>query len=130
MMAHMGLWRANDRLLGQASFRPKEKLPLPHAAEVTTKETIVNRREFIWTSGTAVTAALVGTPAFAEGKAIKIGYNVATLANPFFQGMTKGVVDASSKTSGVTLLNTNANGDANTQSTMRVDLINQGGHAS
>jgi ribose transport system substrate-binding protein len=91
-----------------------------------TKETIVNRREFIWTSGTAVTAALVGTPAFAAGKPLKIGYNVATLANPFFQGMTKGVVDASSKTSGITLLNTNANGDANTQSTMVVDLINQG----
>jgi ribose transport system substrate-binding protein len=59
---------------------------------------IVNRREFIWTSGTAFTAALVGTPAFADAKPIKIGYNVATLANPFFQGMTKGVVDASSKT--------------------------------
>jgi ribose transport system substrate-binding protein len=86
----------------------------------------VNRREFVWTSGAAVTAALFGTPAFAEGKPIKIGYNVATLANPFFQGMTKGVVDASSKTPGVTLLNTNANGDANTQSTMVVDLINQG----
>jgi ribose transport system substrate-binding protein len=86
----------------------------------------VNRREFVWTSGAAVTAALVGTPAFADGKPIKIGYNVATLANPFFQGMTKGVVDASSKTPGVTLLNTNANGDANTQSTMVVDLINQG----
>ena len=40
--------------------------------------------------------------------------------------LTKGVVDASSKTPGVTLLNTNANGDANTQSTMVVDLINQG----
>lgn len=77
-------------------------------------------------SGAAVTAALVGKPAFAEGKPIKIGYNVATLANPFFQGMTKGVVGASSKTPGVTLLNTNANGDANTQSTMVVDLINQG----
>ena len=86
----------------------------------------MNRREFVWTSGAAVTVALFGTPAFAEGKPIKIGYNVATLANPFFQGMTKGVVDASSKTPGVTLLNTNANGDANTQSTMVVDLINQG----
>ena len=75
-------------------------------------------------SGAAVTAALVGTPAFAEGKPLKIGYNVATLANPFFQGMTKGVVDASSKFPGMTLLNTNANGDANTQSTMVVDLIN------
>jgi ABC-type sugar transport system substrate-binding protein len=81
---------------------------------------IVDRREFMLSSGAAVTAALFGTPAFAEGKPIKIGYNVATLANPFFQGMTKGVVDASAKTPGVTLLNTNANGDANTQSTMVV----------
>ena len=86
----------------------------------------MNCREFMRASGAAVTAAFVGTPAFAEGKPIKIGYNVATLANPFFQGMTKGVVDASSKFPGMTLLNTNANGDANTQSTMVVDLINQG----
>ena len=55
-----------------------------------TKETIANCREFIWTSGAAVTATLVGMPAFAEGKPIKIGYNVATLANPFFQGMKRG----------------------------------------
>ena len=62
----------------------------------------MNRREFVRASGAAVTAAFVGTPAFAEGKPIKIGYNVATLANPFFQGMTKGVVDASSKFPGMT----------------------------
>jgi ABC-type sugar transport system substrate-binding protein len=87
----------------------------------------VNRREFMRVSGAAVTAALVGTPAFAEGKPIKIGYNVATLANPFFRGMTKGVVGASSNFPGMTLLHTNANGDANTQSTMVVDLINEPG---
>ena len=87
----------------------------------------MNRREFIVASGAVATAvALVDAPAFAEGKAIKVGYNVATLANPFFQGMTKGVVDAAAKFPGMTLLNTNANGDANTQSTMVVDLINQG----
>src|SRR5580700_5346020 len=125
-MAHMRAWRANDRLLSRPVSVSKKPRQCSMQLRQQPRSFIVNRREFIWTSGAAVTAALAGTPAFAEGKPIKIGYNVATLANPFFQGMTKGVVDASSKTPGVTLLNTNANGDANTQSTMVVDLINQG----
>lgn len=65
----------------------------------------------------------------ASQKHLKVGYNVATLANPFFQGMTKGVVDAAKQFPGMTLLNTNANGDANTQASMVVDLINQGVNA-
>jgi ribose transport system substrate-binding protein len=40
--------------------------------------------------------------------------------------MTKGVVDACKNYPNITLLNTNANGDANTQTTMTIDLINQG----
>jgi len=71
-------------------------------------------------------SAFLPTIANAQSKTIKLGYNVATLANPFFQGMTKGVVDAAKKYSNITLINTNANGDANTQSTMVIDLINQG----
>ncbi|MDQ0395496.1 sugar ABC transporter substrate-binding protein [Labrys monachus] len=87
----------------------------------------MNRREFMLAGASVVAAStLGGRLAFAQGKPLKIGYNVATLANPFFQGMTKGVVDAVKKYPGMTLLNTNANGDANTQSTMVVDLINQG----
>jgi ribose transport system substrate-binding protein len=86
----------------------------------------MNRREILSLAGGLTLASLMPTLAFAEGKKIKIGYNVATLANPFFQGMTKGVVDACAKYPNVTLLNTNANGDANTQSTMVIDLINQG----
>lgn len=86
----------------------------------------MNRREFMQAAGAAAAATLVASRAFAAGKRLKIGYNVATLANPFFQAMTKGVVDACSKFPDITLLNTNANGDANTQSTMVVDLINQG----
>ncbi|MDQ0468147.1 sugar ABC transporter substrate-binding protein [Labrys wisconsinensis] len=87
----------------------------------------MDRRQFMLAGSAAVAAAtLGGRQALAAGKPLKIGYNVATLANPFFQGMTKGVVDAAAKYPGVTLLNTNANGDANTQSTMVIDLINQG----
>jgi ribose transport system substrate-binding protein len=87
----------------------------------------MNRREFMFAGASVVAAStLGGSLAFAAGKPLKIGYNVATLANPFFQGMTKGVVDAVAKFPGMALLNTNANGDANTQSTMVVDLINQG----
>jgi ribose transport system substrate-binding protein len=71
-------------------------------------------------------SAFLPTIASAESKTIKLGYNVATLANPFFQGMTKGVVDAAKKYPNIQLINTNANGDANTQSTMVIDLINQG----
>jgi hypothetical protein len=41
MMSHMQPWRANDRLLGQANFRSKETLALPHTAEAIAKE--INR---------------------------------------------------------------------------------------
>jgi ribose transport system substrate-binding protein len=86
----------------------------------------MNRREALALMGGLSMSAFLPTIARADGKAIKLGYNVATLANPFFQGMTKGVVDAAKKYPNVTLINTNANGDANTQSTMVIDLINQG----
>lgn len=85
----------------------------------------MKRREIIRGVAGATAAGLIPGLALAAGKPLKIGYNVATLANPFFQGMTKGVVDAAKQYPGVTLLNTNANGDANTQATMVVDLINQ-----
>ena len=74
----------------------------------------------------SVTTMLPSLSRSASQKQLKVGYNVSTLANPFFQGMTKGVVDAAKQIPGMTLLNTNANGDANTQASMVVDLINQG----
>jgi ribose transport system substrate-binding protein len=86
----------------------------------------MNRREALALMGGLSMSAFLPTIARADSKAIKLGYNVATLANPFFQGMTKGVVDAAKKYPNITLINTNANGDANTQSTMVIDLINQG----
>ena len=54
-----------------------------------------------------------------------IGYSVATLANPFFQGMTKGVQDGIKAHPNLRLINTSANGDANTQANQVLDLINQ-----
>ena len=88
----------------------------------------MDRRDILKAAGgLALASVLPGVgPAAAAGKPLKVGYNVATLSNPFFQGMTKGVVDAVKRFPGMTLLNTNANGDANTQSTMVIDLINQG----
>ena len=87
---------------------------------------MTNRREVLTlVGGLAMASALPAFAARAAGRTIKVGYNVATLANPFFQGMTKGVVDAAKQFPQMTLLNTNANGDANTQSTLVVDLINQ-----
>ena len=54
-----------------------------------------------------------------------VGYSVATLANPFFQGMTRGVQDGIKAHPDLKLLNTSANGDANTQANQVLDLINQ-----
>ena len=71
----------------------------------------------------AVTAA-VAAPASAAQQFV-VGYSVATLANPFFQGMTKGVVDGVKAHPDLKLINTSANGDANTQANQVLDLINQ-----
>jgi len=54
-----------------------------------------------------------------------VGLSVATLANPFFQGMTKGVKDGIAEHKDLILLNTSANGDANMQTNQVTDLINQ-----
>lgn len=67
----------------------------------------------------------VSGPARGADKQYTIGYSVATLANPFFQGMTKGVVDAVKAHPDLTLVNTSAQGDANTQATQIQDLINR-----
>ena len=55
-----------------------------------------------------------------------VGYSVATLANPFFQGMTRGVEDGIKAHPDLKLINTSANGDAATQANQVLDLINQG----
>jgi ribose transport system substrate-binding protein len=54
-----------------------------------------------------------------------VGLSVATLANPFFQGMTKGVKEGIAAHPDLTLINTSANGDSNTQTNQITDLINQ-----
>jgi ribose transport system substrate-binding protein len=54
-----------------------------------------------------------------------VGLSVATLANPFFQGMSKGVQRGVAAHSDLKLVNTSANGDANTQTNQVTDLINQ-----
>lgn len=54
-----------------------------------------------------------------------VGLSVATLANPFFQGMSKGVQAGIAQHPDLHLLNTSANGDANTQTNQVTDLINQ-----
>ena len=54
-----------------------------------------------------------------------VGLSVATLANPFFQGMTKGVQAGIATHPDLRLINTSANGDANTQTNQVTDLINQ-----
>ena len=54
-----------------------------------------------------------------------VGLSVATLANPFFQGMTKGVQAGIGEHPDLRLINTSANGDANTQTNQVTDLINQ-----
>lgn len=55
---------------------------------------------------------------------IKIGFSMSTLNNVFFVGMRMGVVDAAKKM-GVTLSETNANGDITKQASQMEDLIQQ-----
>ena len=54
-----------------------------------------------------------------------VGLSVATLANPFFQGMTKGVQKGVAQHPDLRLVNTSANGDANTQTNQVTDLIDR-----
>jgi len=65
------------------------------------------------------------TPVRGWAESVTIGYSVSTLANPFFQGMSKGVEAGIKAHPDLTLINTSANGDANTQATQVLDLINQ-----
>ena len=62
----------------------------------------------------------------AQAETRTVGYSVATLANPFFQGMTRGVQDGIKAHPDLKLINTSANGDATTQANQTLDLINQG----
>jgi len=55
---------------------------------------------------------------------MKIGFSMSTLNNVFFVGMRMGVVDAAKKM-GVTLSETNANGDITKQASQMEDLIQQ-----
>ncbi len=77
--------------------------------------------------GLAMAASVCACLAPVQGRAQSsaIGYSVSTLANPFFQGMSKGVEAGIKAHSDLTLINTSANGDANTQATQVLDLINQ-----
>lgn len=90
----------------------------------------MKRREFLGTVGAAAAASVLATrSADSQDKKRLIGYSVSTLANPFFQGMTKGVVTAIRATPDMSLLNTNANGDANAQATAILDMVNRGAEA-
>ncbi len=70
-------------------------------------------------------ACLALTPLLAHAATYTVGLSVATLANPFFQGMTKGVKDGIAQYPDLNLINTSANGDANTQTNQVTDLIDQ-----
>jgi ribose transport system substrate-binding protein len=72
----------------------------------------------------AVTCLAWGASA-ARAADYTVGLSVATLANPFFQGMTKGVQAGIAQHPDLKLINTSANGDANTQTNQVTDLINQ-----
>ena len=73
----------------------------------------------------AVAAAVIASGTAGARGADLVGLSVATLANPFFQGMTKGVQIGIANHGDLTLVNTSANGDANTQTNQVTDLINQ-----
>jgi len=75
--------------------------------------------------GLVAAVALVAFAAEAQAAQYVVGLSVATLANPFFQGMTKGVQAGIAAHPDLKLINTSANGDANTQTNQVLDLINQ-----
>jgi len=75
--------------------------------------------------GVAVALCLAAWCGAVRAETHTVGYSVATLANPFFQGMTRGVQDGIKAHPDLKLLNTSANGDANTQANQVLDLINQ-----
>ncbi len=70
-------------------------------------------------------SCLALAPPVAHAADYTIGLSVATLANPFFQGMTAGVKAGIAEHPDLRLINTSANGDANTQTNQVTDLINQ-----
>ena len=72
-----------------------------------------------------VAAAAIVCAVPARAASYVVGLSVATLANPFFQGMTKGVQQGIAAHPDLRLINTSANGDANTQTNQITDLINQ-----
>ena len=73
----------------------------------------------------AVAACVLLTHRPAQAETYAVGYSVATLSNPFFQGMTRGVEDGIKQRPDLKLINTSANGDAATQANQVLDLINQ-----
>ncbi len=76
--------------------------------------------------GYGLACALAASIAFgAHAADYTVGLSVATLANPFFQGMSKGVVTGIAAHPGLRLINTSANGDASTQTNQVLDLVNQ-----
>lgn len=83
-----------------------------------------NRKHLFASAATAF--ALTVSAAAAQAADFTIGLSVATLANPFFQGMSKGVQRGVAAHPDLQLVNTSANGDANTQTNQVTDLINRG----
>ena len=83
-----------------------------------------NRKHLI--ASAAIATALTISATAARAADLTIGLSVATLANPFFQGMTKGVQRGVAAHPDLQLVNTSANGDANTQTNQVTDLINRG----
>ena len=77
-------------------------------------------------AGAAMALALTASAVAAHAASYTIGLSVATLANPFFQGMSKGVQRGVAAHPDLQLVNTSANGDANTQTNQVTDLINRG----
>ncbi len=82
---------------------------------------LTNARRF----GAATALSVLLPLATAHAATHVVGLSVATLANPFFQGMTKGVEAGIKAHPDLQLVNTSANGDANTQTNQVTDLINR-----
>ena len=87
-------------------------------------ENKVRKRAASRVAAAALTAVAIAAAPAARAADV-VGLSVATLANPFFQGMTKGVQAGIKQHPDLTLVDTSANGDANTQTNQVTDLINR-----
>lgn len=74
---------------------------------------------------TSIVGCSSSSPSGGSGDSVTVGYSGYTLTNPYFAGLIKGL-EVGAKKHGYKLLQTNSNGDNNTQASDIQNLVSQG----